>query len=56
MTSKFSKQHYEILANVIKTSENKHVLALRLAEIFQADNERFNFKKFAKASGIILGD
>ena len=49
----FSKKHYEKIAKIIRESENsKCAIAQELAKMFQADNERFSFQKFAKACGI----
>ena len=51
----FSKRHYEAIAKVIREAENtKYDVALKLAEVFQADNERFDFKRFAKAAQITI--
>jgi hypothetical protein len=51
--AKFSKRHYITIAETIKNSENsKYDVALKLAKVFQADNERFDFKRFAKAAQI----
>ena len=53
--TKFSKRHYIAIAETIKNSENsKYAVAQELAKMFSEDNERFSFKKFAKASGITL--
>jgi hypothetical protein len=50
----FTKKHYEAIAKLIKesTAQTKYQLAQDLAKLFQQDNERFSFKKFAKACGI----
>jgi len=51
--AKFSKRHYVAIAETIKNAENnKYAVAQELAKMFQEDNERFSFKKFAKATGI----
>jgi len=51
--AKFSKRHYIAIAQVIRNSESdKYTVAKNLAEMFQEDNERFDFKRFAKACGI----
>jgi hypothetical protein len=50
----FSKRHYEKIAQLIKNSDakTKYELAQDLAKLFQADNPRFSFKRFAQAVGI----
>jgi hypothetical protein len=51
----FSKKHYVAIAEIIRNSENsKYSVAQELAKLFQQDNERFSFAKFAKACGITL--
>jgi len=51
--TKFSKKHYIAIAETIRNSENsKYAIAQELAKMFQEDNEKFSFKKFAKACGI----
>ena len=54
--SKFSKQHFEALAKLIRESDakTKYELAQDMAKLFSEDNERFSFKRFAKACGITL--
>jgi hypothetical protein len=52
---KFSKRHYEKIAQTIKESENsKFEVAKSLAEMLAEDNERFSFSKFAKACGLTI--
>ena len=51
----FSKRHYEAIAKVIREAENsKYAVAEELAQVFQEDNKRFNFRKFAIACGITI--
>lgn len=53
--TKFSKRHYIAIAETIRNSKNsKYAVAQELANMFQEDNERFSFQKFAKASGITI--
>jgi len=52
----FTKQHFETLAQFIRESqlENKYLFAQDMAKLFQADNSKFQVKKFFKACGLIL--
>ena len=52
----FTKQHFEALAKLIKTSEakSKYEIAQDMAKLFSEDNDRFNVSKFYKACGILL--
>jgi hypothetical protein len=52
----FSKQHYEILAKLIKESDaqTKYELAQDLAKLFSEDNPRFNTTRFFKAVGLLI--
>ena len=52
----FTKQHFEALAKLIKTSDakTKFELAQDMAKLFSADNEKFNVQKFFKASGLTM--
>jgi hypothetical protein len=50
---RFSKKTYVLVAQTIREAkDSKYDVAMRLAEKFQADNARFSFERFAKASGI----
>ena len=53
----FTKQHFEAIAKLIKTSDaqTKYEFALDLAKLFSEDNEKFQVKKFFKACGITQG-
>ena len=53
----FSKQHFEALAKLIKTSDakTKFELAQDMAKLFSEDNDRFSVSKFYKACGITKG-
>lgn len=48
----FSRQHYELIANVIKTARDKDEIAAALADLFAKDNKRFDRERFLKAAGI----
>lgn len=48
----FSRQHYEVIANVIKTARDKDEIAAALADLFSKDNPRFDRQRFFKAAGI----
>ena len=53
--AKFSRRPYRAVADVIRQSQSdKHVLSENLAKMFAEDNERFDFRKFAKACGIMM--
>ena len=56
----FTRQHYEVLAKVLKDSkwplwqaDKGTILKITgdLMEVLREDNERFDFEKFRKASG-----
>lgn len=49
----FSRKHYRAIAKIIKNAGNKDQIVLDLAEMFKEDNWKFDFQKFAKASGIL---
>ena len=53
----FTKQHFETLAKLIKTSDakTKFELAQDLAKLFSEDNEKFSSAKFFKACGLTVG-
>jgi hypothetical protein len=53
----FTKQHFEALAKLIKTSDakTKFEIAQDMAKLFSEDNERFNVQKFFKACGLTVG-
>lgn len=59
MASKFARRHYQAIADVIKASDRdlfsqSEVLgmALRLADMLQADNPRFDRARFLAACGV----
>jgi hypothetical protein len=53
--AKFSRRHYRAIAEVILNSQSdKYVVAENLAKMFAEDNERFDFRKFAKACGTAI--
>lgn len=48
-----TKKDYEKIALAIATGEDIINLTLELAEIFQADNPRFDRKRFLEACGLL---
>jgi hypothetical protein len=50
----FSKQHFEKIAKLIRTSESetKQDFILDLVKLFACDNSKFNQSRFLKASGL----
>lgn len=52
----FSKQHYIVLANILKTHETKQDIENSLIEFFKGDNAKFSETKFIKACKTQLGE
>jgi hypothetical protein len=52
--SSFSRRHYRAIAPIIRNAETKYQVAQDLAKMFSEDNDRFDFRKFFKACGILL--
>lgn len=50
--SSFSRQHYNLIANVIKSSRTKEEIVSRLADIFGEDNPNFIRDKFLQVAGV----
>jgi len=57
----FTKQHYEQVAQVIKNTRDKYAglapiiqdeLAIKLADVFEKDNPRFDRDRFYLACGV----
>jgi hypothetical protein len=52
----FSRQHYNVVANLLKTANDKDEIAAGLADLFASDNPRFDRERFFKAAGISLAE
>jgi ribonucleotide monophosphatase NagD (HAD superfamily) len=52
--SKYSKKVYVIVAETLAESTNKYDFAMKISAKFQLDNERFDFKRFAKAAHVTI--
>jgi hypothetical protein len=50
--SAFSRQHYNEIANIIRSAGTKQEIVSELADLFEADNPNFIRDKFLQAAGI----